>query len=156
MGNLARAQADLEYEVKAGFVLNFLRFTQYPTRPHDRFLICVSSDAAVLSAFKKLETQTVDGRSIQVRSVGVPGELSGCNELFVAASGANDAELLAAARRHSVLSVGEVKGFLAQGGMIRFFNESNRIRFEINKNACDEAGLVLSSRLLGLARVVDR
>jgi len=52
-----------------------------------------------------------------------------------------------------VLTVGETEGFAREGGMIRFYEEDNRLRFEINPNAAQKAGLRISSRLLKLARV---
>ena len=44
--------------------------------------------------------------------------------------------------------------FLAQGGMIRLFLDSNRVRFSINQVAAETAQLQISSRLLRLAREV--
>ncbi len=40
------------------------------------------------------------------------------------------------------------------GGIINFFTEHNKIRFEINVGAAERAGLSISSRLLNLARII--
>jgi preprotein translocase subunit Sec61beta len=52
-----------------------------------------------------------------------------------------------------VLTVGESEAFARQGGMIRFFEEDNRLRFEINPTAAEKVGLRISSKLLKLARI---
>jgi hypothetical protein len=52
------------------------------------------------------------------------------------------------------LVVGETSGFAAAGGTIEFTLEDNRVRFTINTDAADRAGLMLSSKLLALAKLV--
>ena len=53
-----------------------------------------------------------------------------------------------------VLTVGDGKGFSHAGGIIELFVEGGKMRFAINMDAAERAGLHLSSRLLGLAKVV--
>jgi hypothetical protein len=54
----------------------------------------------------------------------------------------------------SVLTVGDVTDFSRQGGVVRFFNENNKIRIRINLEAAKAANLTISSKLLRLADVV--
>ncbi len=54
----------------------------------------------------------------------------------------------------AVVTVGEMKGFARAGGIINFFTEHDKIRFEINVGAAERAGLSISSKLLNLARIV--
>jgi hypothetical protein len=55
-----------------------------------------------------------------------------------------------------VLVVGESAGFAQAGGMMNFVMDGSRVRFEVNLRAATRAGLKLSSRLLSMARLVDR
>ena len=50
--------------------------------------------------------------------------------------------------------VGETEDFIAQGGVIRLNVENGKARIQINKDAADEEGLHISSRLLSLAHIV--
>ena len=50
--------------------------------------------------------------------------------------------------------VGEASGFAAAGGAIQFTLEENHVRFLINVDAADRAGLKFSSKLLALAKIV--
>ena len=52
-----------------------------------------------------------------------------------------------------VLTVGEHVQFSRLGGVIAFIRDGNRVRFEINLDAADRAGLQVSSKLLRLAAV---
>jgi hypothetical protein len=57
-------------------------------------------------------------------------------------------------RGASVLLVGEFPGFAGAGGTLQFTIEDNRVRFLINTDAAQRAGLRLSSKLLSVATVV--
>ena len=53
-----------------------------------------------------------------------------------------------------VLTVSDGKGFAQAGGIIELYVEGGRMRFAINVDATARSGLRLSSRLLGLAKVI--
>ena len=55
-----------------------------------------------------------------------------------------------------VLTIGEGEGFVRDGGMIAFVLENHRVRFDINQTAAENAGLKLSSKLLSVARSVEK
>jgi len=55
-----------------------------------------------------------------------------------------------------VLTVGEGEAFAHAGGVIAFVIENRRVRFDINQTAADSAGLQLSSKLLSVARLVEK
>jgi hypothetical protein len=50
-----------------------------------------------------------------------------------------------------VLTVGETDHFTESGGMINFFVEGTKMRFQINKDAASSAGLKISAKLMSLA-----
>ena len=54
-----------------------------------------------------------------------------------------------------ILTVGETPRFIEQGGIVNFFLENGKVRFEINRSAAERSGLRISSRLLQLAKIVD-
>ena len=53
-----------------------------------------------------------------------------------------------------VLTVGEISRFAELGGIINLTIEKNNIRFAINVDSAERAGLKVSSELLKLATVV--
>jgi hypothetical protein len=60
--------------------------------------------------------------------------------------------LLQAVQGASVLTVGESEGFTANGGVIDFKLDGERVRIEINTAAADRAKLHISAKLLSLAQ----
>ena len=54
------------------------------------------------------------------------------------------------------LTVGDSDAFANGGGMVRFYVEDSKIRFEINLTAVEAAKLAPSSKLLKVAKTVRR
>jgi len=88
-----------------------------------------------------------------VRSILQPD--AGCDVLFVPRRFAAAHEYLHAVDGKPVLTVGESPEFVQEGGIVNFFLDGKRVRFEINPAAATRANLRISSRLLQLARLVN-
>ncbi len=118
--------------------------------PHDGVItLCVVGDAPGLD--EALSGQ-VKGREIVAQRVAVRDDVSHCDMLFISASvGRFTGDVLARLDSARVLTVGETDPFLNDGGVVRFFVERNRIRFQINAKAADARGIKISSQLLSLA-----
>ncbi len=98
-------------------------------------------------------TNAVD-RTLEVRLVALERLQPGIDVLFVTEN-AKNLENLSALKGKSVLTIGESEEFLEAGRIVRFRIVDERITFEINISAAEDAGLTLSSRLLHLARIVQ-
>ena len=140
-----------EYQVKAAFVFNFAKFVQWPD-PAGPLVIGVVGDSPIeRQLLDTVRGRAIAGRPLQVRRVGAE-ELTGCHVLFISASEARRTpEILGRAERLAVLTVGETGSFLREGGIVRFFVDQGRVRFQINAAAADRAGLKINSQLLSLA-----
>lgn len=140
----------LEYRLKAGFVFNFIKFTDFKKNGDD-ITVCVAGESP-LAAFSALNGKSAAGKKVSVKAVNDSTGVSGCEVLFVALDTGNSEGLLKSAGNQT-LTIGESDDFLDKGGIIRFFVEDNHLRFEVNKAALDRAGLFMSSRVLRLARI---
>ena len=155
-----QAQVAGEYEVKAAFLYNFTKFVEWPPdafeNPGSPMAICVfGEDPFGDSLDAVVRGETLNGRRLVVRRTRSLQELRDCQTLFVpGAERERFAEVFSALRDASVLTVGEVDGFLPQGGVIRFVVDQGRVRFEVNLDAAEHSRLKLSSKLLRLARAV--
>jgi hypothetical protein len=154
---VAARQPSLEYDVKAAFVLNFVRYVEWPSqRKSPPLRICV---LATNPFGDRLESVVSDeqwqGGGVEVRPVADMRAAAACHLLYVPRAAADRfAAGISAISGVAVLTVGEHDRFLEQGGMIHLFVEENRVRFSINQKAADLVGLQISSRLLRLARNV--
>jgi hypothetical protein len=151
-----------EYQVKAAYVFNFLKFVEYPedsfVDPLAPIVIAVLGDDPFGPALPQVVIgKTVQGRDLVVR-IYHPGEkLSTAQALFISSSEKKRLpEIFSSLRGASVLTVGDMAGFLDAGGVIQFLNENDRVRFAINADAAARARLKVSSKLLSLAKVVGK
>ena len=149
----AEAVADdvaLEYRVKAAYLLNFTRFIEWPADQADTgpVTICVAGANPFGTVLDEtLRDEQVGARTIRSRPAR---EGERCHVLFIPAGVQADAYLKTP--RRPVLTVGESPDFLRRGGIVNFVIESGKVRFEINPEAAERAGLRISSRLMRLAR----
>jgi hypothetical protein len=152
-----RAQAVTAPELKALFVLNFTRFTEWPEiAPATPLVLCVLGDEQVLEALSvAARSQHVNGHRIQVARMTVAGAWPACHVLFVSATAMKTASaLLESVRESPILTVSDQSQFAQSAGVIELFAEGDRMKFAINVNMLQRAHLRVSSRLLGLARIV--
>jgi hypothetical protein len=149
-----------EYQVKAAYLFNFLKFVKYPSEsfadPLAPIVVGVVGEDPFGSALPQVVTgKTVEGRDLVIRLYRPGEDLRGAHILFISASERKRLPMiLSSLRGSSVLTVSDTPGFLDAGGMIQFLNENDRVRFAINMNATSRAKLKASSKLLSLARVM--
>jgi hypothetical protein len=93
---------------------------------------------------------------IEVRHPSGAGDALGCHIIMITFDRSEQADgLIAAAAGRPTLTIGETEGFALSGGVIGFYDDGPKIRFEINLRAAEDANLRISSRLLQLARLVS-
>jgi len=153
-------QSPTEYQVKAAYLFNFLKFVEWPDNPgadpHGKWVIGFAGDSPIGDELTRLvEGKNVLGRELQVKKFQGSENLRGCNILFISESEKKRLpSILAALRGSSVLTVADMDDFIGGGGMIQFMVEDARVRVAIDVGATSRAHLKVSSKLLALARVV--
>jgi hypothetical protein len=145
--------------VKAAFLYNFTKFIDWPSSAFTAsspFVVCAYADAGFRKKLEEiLQGEQVRGRPISI-AAGEVEDARSCHLLYVSKDAmARQARILAPLHQTPVLSVGEGRPFLEQGGLIAFVLENNRVRFAVNKRGMDAAGLTISSQLLRVARPFD-
>jgi hypothetical protein len=150
-----------EYEVKAAFLLNFASLVEWPVAAlgdaGEPLVLGVLGEEEVDETIERgIQGRTVDHRPVRVVRLSGTEQLESCHIVFVsAAKRALNGEVIAASRGHNVLTIGETRDFASQGGIINFFRQGKKIRFEVNREAAERAQLRVSSRLLRLAKIVS-
>lgn len=158
--NLTAQDSELEYKVKAAFLFNFLKFTEFPTNrfkaPEDAFVVaCLSEDPAAPILSAALEGKSIDGRPIHAVRFKPGDDMRRCHLLFISRTRkAPGDDLLERLKRAPVLTVGEVDQFAENGGMINFVRHERTFRFEVNLETAEQAGLRISSKLASMATIV--
>ena len=154
------AQSATEYQVKAAYLFNFLKFVEWPDEPgadpHGKWVIGFVGDTPISDELGRLvEGKNVLGRDLQVRKLQAADNLRGCNILFISESEKKRLPaILAALHGSSVLTVGDMDNFIGSGGMVAFVVEDSRVKVAIDVGATGRAKLKVSSKLLALVHVV--
>ncbi len=157
----ARAQPDNpgEYQIKAAFLYNFAKFTEWGTSSkltrEGTFLLCITGRDPFGPALTAIEGKLIAGQRLQVKLNVAMEDVGACQMLFVSDSEERRvAAILKAARQYPILTVSDIEGFADTGGMVGLMLADNRIQFDINMAAANAANLKISSQLLRLARTV--
>ena len=155
----ARAAEQRAELVKAAFLYHFVEFVDWPdsvARDGDPVRVGILGDDPFGPLLDEVfASPDGSGRRFEITRADDPDALAGCRMVFL---GLDDDDTMRSALdalgAHPVLTVAHRSGFADHGGHINFFVEDERLRFEVNLDAAQAAGLRLSSRLLKLARIV--
>ena len=150
-----RAQDVTAPALKAAYIYNFVKFTEWPEvlPATDPLVICVIGDRAVGDALERVvEGRAISGRRVVARA-GASPPTSVCGVLYVSAATVNEAARAIAGLQDSpILTISDVVGFTDTGGMAQFFFEQGHLRFTIKVEAVKRSGLKMSSKLLTLGQ----
>jgi hypothetical protein len=160
---IGAAQSDQpsEYEVKAAFLFNFTKFVEWPDGSfedaHAPIVIGIIGDDPFGDGLIRIVAgQKVQGRAIVIIKYRRGDDLRRCHILFISASERqHSAQILVGLKDASVLTVSDLDGFAAAGGVMQFVMEENRVRFVVNLDAATQGKLRVSAKLLALAQVVN-
>jgi len=156
----AQAESSLEYPVKAAFLVNFAKFAEWPADSSQAQSPAVRICVLGKDPFGEVLDKTALGRSAGGRPIVIQRhkgveEVRACHVVFIASSESKSmGPILGDLAAQPVITVGERDGFARRGGVIGLVVEDNLARFEVNLPAAQRAGLLLSSKLLGVARVI--
>jgi hypothetical protein len=151
----------VEYPLKLAFLYNFTKFIEWPPNSYRdagaSLMICiVGRDPFSPEIEGDLRTRIVGRHPVEVLTLRPTDKLSACHMVFVPVTEKDQAgKIVRDLRGSSTLTVGETEGFAALGGIINLTVEGNNIHFEVNQLAAQRAGLKISSKLLGLAKIVS-
>jgi hypothetical protein len=152
-----------EYQLKAAFIYNFAKFVEWPdgtfAAAGDPLVIGIIGDDPFNGALDQaIKGKTVGGHPLVIRQItaGKEKSLKACQVVFVPASQDQNLDtILAAVKGAGILTVGESEKYVRAGGVIRLYLEDNKVRFEISQRAARAARLIVSAKLLKLAKLVD-
>lgn len=142
-----------ETELKVAFLYNFALYTQWPLVPAQGLVLCVLGHDDLGTALDAIANRQINNKPILVHRLDAPADLSDCHLVYL--PGVPDAKSVNTTRGlhdKPVLSVTDAA--TEEWAMIRLGHNGNRLVFDVNNTSARAAGLVLSSKLLRLARKV--
>lgn len=148
----AFAQATPEYRAKAGFLYNFIAFTEWPARMGSPLTLCVYGADPFGDELNALQGKNVGGRSLAILRINTLDNLKKCQVVFITSSAMGELpRIREALQGEAVLTLADSSGALDAGVAINMILRQDKISFEVNLEAARSAQLSLSSKLLRLA-----
>ena len=154
----AAAQTVSVPALKAAFLSNFVKFTDWPEEqaPASRvFTFCVSGDKAVAAALTQGVKDHPGPDALSVVVVAPDSPMGACQMLYLSGMDLKQArKVVDSVKGTAVFTVSDIEGFAEAGGIAQLRLEQGRMRFTINPAAAQRARLALSAKLLSLAIIV--
>jgi len=152
-----RAQTLDEYQVKAAFLYNFVKFVEWPVEAFNDssapvVIGVVGDDPFGSKIDQMINGKIANGRPLVLKRFPNLKALTFCHIVFICSSEKNNLRQALAAAGAGVLTVGETERFIQMGGIINFTIVDSKVRLEINQVAAERAGLKISAKLLNLGR----
>jgi hypothetical protein len=156
----AADEADVRRDrLKSGYLLNFVKFVEWPgaAAPDEPLTVCFLGAASMRKTLEMgIESIRVGTRPLAVRQIEKSDKRDGCNVLYVEEKWALTLQGPSQELRLPILTVSDAREFAQHGGIIELFTDENHLRFIINVDNAQRAGLRISSELLQLAAVVEQ
>ena len=155
---LGSAADEGEYRLKAAFIFNFIKYTEWPAASPlagNEIVVGVLGVDPFKGFLGLIEGRTVKGRRVTIQKGNRLQDLKGCNVLVVSKSEApRMREVIGSLKGAPVLTVSDLDGFAESGGIVGFVVEQDSVHFNINIAAAKRSGLTISSEILKLAKVI--
>lgn len=151
----------LEYQLKAVFLFNFTQFVDWPAEsfPDDQspLVIGIIGENPFGNYLEQaVSGETKNGHPVIVQYYQDEDSAKSCHMLFINLPESDKRkQVIEKIKEEPVLTVSDASDFFVQGGLVRFVKKNNKIRLQINLEACKELGIVPSSKLLQLADIIE-
>jgi len=153
---------NLESRVKAAFLFNFAKFTEWPASmcgsAASPLIFAVIGDSPVQRALETMTNgKTINAHPIEVKHFNSVKEYraSGASHLVYVATPEGARELLEANGTASALIVTDTGEKNSTKGVIDFVMEQSKVRFDVDNALARKLKIKISSELLNLARRVS-
>jgi len=146
-----------EFQLKASTIGLLADYVTWPKEdPSAPLQIGVFGTCPIgMSLQESLDTRLIQGRKVQIVTYKNLYGLDRCDILFICGTETEQVhEILKQLRGKPVLTVCDVAGMGEAGVMVNLVLEKGKLHFEVNLPAIRRGGLILSSRVLKLAKLV--
>jgi hypothetical protein len=158
-GQASQHSPPTEYEVRAAFLYNFIKFVEWPEDVFQDSLSPIVIGIIGQDPFGELMEALIKKRTIQSRTIIVKRfdrieDYQYCHVLYLGFRERRyQVTILKHLQKTPVLTIGDSEEFTRLGGMIKFIVTGKQVGFEINLNAVERSRLEISAKLLKLAKI---
>lgn len=147
-----------EYAIKAAIIFKIAKFVSWPRHSfagsRAPLAICMAPDDPMESSLDALSGKIIHGRPIAIRRIdSIAYDTQYCQIIVLGNSEGID--LVSHVDEKPVLTIGHSDSVEVEGEIVRLITENNRIKFSIDVDASNRAGLNISAQLLQLAATTE-
>jgi len=148
--------------LKAVYLEKFSRFITWPEECNidkidEPFFISVIGNTKLTQSLELVYSQQeIYNKRVIIKEIHELKDIKDCHILFIADSEKkNIQKILDVTSGLPILTVAETDGMAEKGVIINFYEENNKLRFEINESTLLKSPLKMSYYLLSTARIID-
>lgn len=151
-----------EYEIKAAFLYNLGSFLYFPanslpdTDINQPFYICIlGSDPFKENIDVVVQDQTVNNHPVKVERLQQAQQATHCHVLYISESEELQVKsILQLLDKLPILTVSDITDFIEQGGMLKFYQDNNKVKLALDSERITAVALKPSAHLLRVAKDV--
>ena len=153
-GASAWPQPMSEAQLKASYLISFLKYIEWPGNP-EALQLCLLGREELSPHLRAYEGRLIDGKPLRLLKITQNEQLAGCQMLYVAdAEGDRLTQVSTLVGNRPVVIVSERVEPGRHQGAIALETVGGRIVFDINADAINRAGVRVASPMLRLARQI--
>ncbi|PKO39929.1 MAG: DUF4154 domain-containing protein [Betaproteobacteria bacterium HGW-Betaproteobacteria-6] len=149
------AQPDSEPQLEAAYLVNFLKYVEWPASQRGSSTICLFGRDTLGPFLSGHEGRVIGGRELRIRRVNSPDDMTSCQ--LVDIPDVEEARIGAVLRWTSgmpILTTSNADGFAQSGGGIELLRNGGRVQFIVNADTLSRHRLTPSSQMMRLANRV--
>jgi ABC-type uncharacterized transport system substrate-binding protein len=145
------SMAQDDQRVKAVFISKFIDYTNWPDSKKQMIIGIVGNSEALVILTQMCEKK----KNCTVKKITRLEEFSECQVIYVPNHESKNFGMVEQAiKGRHILVIAEEQKLASQGACIGFYEEGTKLKFIINKDAVEKAGLKIAHDLMTLAKVI--
>ncbi|MDP2882899.1 MAG: YfiR family protein [Azonexus sp.] len=153
--SLAFAQPDSEPQLESAYLVNFLKYVEWPASNRSTATICLFGRDTLGPFLSGHEGRVIGGKELRIRRVHSPDDMPSCQLVYIPdVEEARIGAVLRWIQGMPILAASNADGFARSGGGIELLRNGGRVQFIVNAESLSRHGLNPSSQMLRLANRV--
>jgi len=153
--SLAFAQPDSEPQLESAYLVNFLKYVEWPASNRNTATICLFGRDTLGPYLSNHEGRVIGGKELRIRRVSSPDDMQHCQLLYIPdVEEARIGAVLRWIQGMPILAASNADGFARSGGGIELLRTGGRVQFIVNADTLARHGLTPSSQMMRLANRV--
>lgn len=156
-GVLGNETQNIEYQIKAAYLYNFMQFVSFPPQslqPDGEVVICIVGENRFGDAIDQLNGASSSQGRLRVEFVKPFANDRGyanCNVIYIVGKARTVSnQVLSNVDVSKVLTIGEYRSFVKNGGGIELYVEDDLVHFRINVEQAKNANFQIAAQLVEL------